>query len=221
MTARAPITIAQMRDVLSVALICDALDSAGYPRQAPRLPIRPLTMPGTLLVGRCKTTLWADMAHVDPEPYKLELAAVDSCQPDSVFVCAAAGSHRSGIWGELLSTAAFNAGCVGAIIDGSVRDVTKMRVLHIPVFARDTSPYDSRNRQRVVDCDVPIELDGVAIHPGELIAADDDGIVIVPQCVEDDVVRVAWEKATAENQVRTAIRSGMSATDAFEKFGVL
>jgi regulator of RNase E activity RraA len=221
LAADTPITIAQMRDVLSVALLCDALDAAGYPHQAPRLKIRPLTMPGALLIGRCKTTLWAEMAHEDPDPYKLELAAVDSCHPESVLVCAAAGSDRSGIWGELLSTAASNAGCVGAIVDGAVRDVAKMRAMQFSVFARGTSPYDSRNRQRVIDYDVPIELDGVAILPGDLIAADEDGIVVVPRSVEDRIVRAAWEKALAENHMRSAIRSGMTATAAFQKFGVL
>ena len=215
--AHAPITIAQMREVLSVALICDALDAAGYPHQTPRLAIRPVTVLDTLLIGRCKTTLWAEIAHLDPEPYKLELAAVDSCRPDSVLVCAAAGSNRSGIWGELLSTAVLNAGCVGAIVDGSVRDVTKMRPC-ISLCLRGTSPYDSRNRQRVIDYDVPIELDGIIIHPNELIAADEDGIVIVPKKVEDQVVRAAWEKATAENRVhRNAIRGGMTATEGFAR----
>ncbi len=219
--ALAPVTISQMREVLSVALICDALDAAGYLRQSPRLEIRPFTMPGMLLIGRCKTTLWAEMTHVDPEPYKLELAAVDSCQPDSVLVCAAAGSNRSGIWGELLSVAALNVGCVGVIVDGAVRDVTKMRAMHFPVFARSVNPCNSRNRQRVIDYDVPVELDGITIHPTDLIAADDDGIVIVPRAVESEVVRAAWEKATAENRVRSAVRGGMSATEAFQKFGVL
>ena len=128
--------LAQMRSVLSVALLCDALDAAGYPRQAPRLDIRSLTGTGGLLLGRCKTTLWAEMAHIDPAPYQLELAAVDSCHPDDVLVCAAVGSCRSGIWGELLSTAARNQGCVGVIVDGAVRDVAKMRAMQFPVFAR-------------------------------------------------------------------------------------
>ena len=54
-----------------------------------------------------------------------------------------------------------------------------------------------------------------------LIAADIDGIIIVPQAVEEQVVRAAWKKAHAENEVRDAIRKGMSATKAFETFGVL
>ena len=215
------ITLEMMRSRLTVPLLCDALDAAGFPHQSPRVPLLPVTMPDLVLIGRCRTTLWADIAHVDREPYKLELAAVDACRPDEVLVCAAAGSMRSGIWGELLSTAARNAGCVGVVVDGSVRDVAQMRQMKFPVFARGRCPYDSRDRQRVIDFDVPVEIDGVSIHPGDLIAADQDGIVIVPQAVELSVVRAAWNKVQAENQVRDAIRNGMSATAAFDTFGVL
>jgi regulator of RNase E activity RraA len=161
------------------------------------------------------------MAHPDPEPYRLELAAVDSCQPDDVLVCAASGSNRSGIWGELLTTASRNTGCVGVIVDGCVRDVAQMKAMSFPVFARGVNPYDSRDRQRVIDIDIPIELDGIRICPGDLIAADIDGIVVIPKVVEAEVVLAAWRKVHAENQVRDAIRRGMSATKAFETFGVL
>src|SRR6185295_19620545 len=104
-------------------------------RQSPRVANKPITVQ-QVLIGRCKTTLWADMAHVDPKPYELELAAVDSCKPDDVLIAAAGGSPRSGIWGELLTTAARNQGCVGAIIDGSIRDVAKIRAMQFPVYAK-------------------------------------------------------------------------------------
>ena len=61
------------------------------------------------------------------------------------------GSMRSGIWGELLSTAARNSGCIGAIVDGAVRDVAKMSAMGFTTFSRGTCLYDSQNRQRVVD----------------------------------------------------------------------
>ena len=74
----------------------------------------------TKLVGRCKTTLWVDMAHVRSEAVRAGACAVDSCKPDDVLICAAGGSvMRSGIWGGLLSTAARNSGCVGTIVDGT------------------------------------------------------------------------------------------------------
>jgi 4-hydroxy-4-methyl-2-oxoglutarate aldolase len=210
-----------MKEYLSVALLCDALDFVGLKNQSPRLELEPMTVTSGLLIGRAKTMLWADMAHVDPEPYKLELAAIDSAQPDDVIVCAASGSMRSGIWGELLSSAARNVGCAGVIVHGAVRDVDKMRALKFPVFAAGKSPYDSRDRQRVIDYDVPIEIGGVRIEHGDLIAADEDGLVVIPQAVENQVVQLAWDKVHAENRVRDAIIDGMSATEAFKTFGVL
>src|SRR5438128_2496805 len=104
------ITLAQMRESLYAAVVSDALDSLGYKNQSPRVQLTPLTVEG-LLVGRCKTTLWADMYHLDPSPYELELAAVDSCRPDDVLIAAAGGSLHSALWGELLSTASQNGGC--------------------------------------------------------------------------------------------------------------
>jgi 4-hydroxy-4-methyl-2-oxoglutarate aldolase len=214
------ISLEMMRQSLYSAVVCDVLDAAGYPHQSPRAALKPMTVPRTL-VGRCKTTLWADMAHVDPKPYELELAAVDSCKADDVLIAAAGGSARSGIWGELLTTAAHNQGCIGAVIDGMVRDVAKMRDMQFPVYARGTCIYDSKDRQRVIDRDVAVEIDGVRFCPGDLVLADEDGIVVVPRAIEEEIVRKAWEKVHAENEVRDAIKAGMKATDVFRKYGVL
>jgi 4-hydroxy-4-methyl-2-oxoglutarate aldolase len=214
------ITLSQMRERLYSAVVCDALDKLGLKNQSPRVPIRPLTIQG-VLVGRCKTTLWAEMAHEDPRPYELELQAVDSCQVDDVIIAVAGGSMRSGLWGELLSTAARRSGCAGAIVDGAVRDVVKMTAMGFPVFARGTCVYDSRDRNRVVDVDVPVEIDGVRLSPGDLVIADCDGIVVVPRAVEAEAIGTAWEKVNAENVVREAIAGGMTAAEAFRKYGVL
>lgn len=214
------ITLAMMRESLYSAVVSDALDSLGYPHQSPRLQFTPYTTSG-LLVGRCKTTLWVDMAHKDPTPYELELKAVDDCKPDDVLIAAAGGSMRSGIWGELLTTAAKNRGCVGAVIDGAIRDVSKIRDLSFPVFARSTCVYDSLNRQRVVDVDTIVEIDGVKFQPGDLVFADEDGVVVVPHQVEQEAIQRAWNKVHAENEVRDSIRGGLKAAEAFAKYGVL
>lgn len=209
-----------MRESLYTAVVSDALDAVGRRRQSPAVQLSPITAE-RVLVGRCKTTLWDDLYHEDPLPYELELKAVDACKPDEVLIAACNGSMRSAVWGELLTTAAVNRGCVGAIVDGAVRDVVRMRAIDFPVFARGTSPHDSRNRQRVVDIDVPVEIGGVVFHTGDLVFADVDGVVVIPREVEDDVIRLAWAKVHAENTVRDSIRYGMSATEAFEKYGIL
>ena len=214
-------SIKEMRQHLYAAVVADALDQLDYRHQSPRVPWTSLTAPGAVLIGRCKTTLWTDMSHTDPRPYELELKAVDECRPDEVIIAAASGSMRSGIWGELLTTAAVNSGCAGAIVDGAIRDVSKIAAMPFPVFARGTCVYDSLNRQRVIDIDVPVEIDGVTFSPGDLVIADRDGVVVVPQAVEADVLRLAWAKVEGENTVRDAIRQGMKAGEVFRKYGVL
>ena len=81
--------------------------------------------------------------------------------------------------------------------------------------------YDSLNRQRVIDLDIPVEIDGVRFEPGDLVVADMDGVVVVPKRVEEDVLKLAFAKVLGENQVRDAIREGMSSREAFKTFGIL
>jgi regulator of RNase E activity RraA len=202
------------------AVICDALDSLGYRNQSPNLDFR--TYSGIeKLAGRCKTTLWEDIFDEDPSPYELELRAVDSCQPGDILIAAAGGSVRSGIWGELLSTAAGNQGCKGAVVYGAVRDVAQMRAMRFPVFATATSIYDSLHRQRVIDIDIPVEIEGVVFSPGALVFCDVDGIVVIPPEIEAETIDRAMNKINAENITRDEIKKGMKAAEAYNKYGVL
>ena len=214
------ITLEKIRETLFTAIVCDVLDSMGHTHQSPRVPWRPMTE-AQVLVGRCKTTLWEEMDGTDPKPYELELQAVDSLETDDVLIAAAGGSKRSGLWGELLSTAASRRGCRGAIVDGAVRDVRQMRAMKFPVWATGTSPYDSQDRNRVVSVDDPVEIDGVIFSPGDLVVADLDGVVVVPHGIEEGVIRQAWDKVHVENKFRDSIASGMEAAEAFERYGIL
>ena len=93
--------------------------------------------------------------------------------------------------------------------------------MNFPVFARSRCIYDSMNRQRVIDLDVPVQIDGVTFAPGDLVLADWDGIVVVPQEAEEEAIARAWQKVHDENVTRDAIKAGMKATEAYEKYGVL
>ena len=214
------VDLAQLRQVLFTGVVADVLDTLGYRNQSPRVQLRPLTGVPTLL-GRCKTTLWEDIFHDDPHTYDLELAAIDACQPGDVLIAAAGGSVRSAIWGQLLSTAARNAGCVGTIVHGTIRDVPQTTKLGFGVFALGTSPYDSMNRQKVVAVDVPVEIDGVCFHPGDLVLADVDGVVVVPRDVEQLAIERALAKVSKENEILQAIQGGLKATEAWKRYGVL
>jgi 4-hydroxy-4-methyl-2-oxoglutarate aldolase len=206
--------------ILGSALVADALDGFGLRQQVPRLPIAMQTGQ-PLLIGVCRTTLWLDFVHDDPDTYELELAAVDDLQDGEVMVAAAGGSTRSGIWGELLTTAAMRRGGVGVVTDGTVRDIAKVRDLKFPVYASGASPYDSFNRQKVVARDVAVEIGGVRVETGDLVVADEDGVVFVPASLAADTLEAAITKSRAENAFRDAVRAGMPALQAYRTFHVL
>lgn len=220
MTPTDRLDFALMREALYTAVLADVLDGLGYRDQVPSLELRRLSGDG-VLIGRAKTTRWEEIHATDTAPYELELRAVDECQPNEIIVAAADGSLRSGIWGELLSTAAMRRGCVGALVDGAVRDVEKMHALGFAAFARGVCPRDSLHRQRVAAIDCAVSIGGVRIESGDLICADVDGVVVVPRAIEAQAVEAALTKVTAENRVRDEIRAGLSATEVFRKYGVL
>ena len=213
-------TFSQLRDVLYSAVVADACDQFGLREQSLRCEL-PIRTTSNVLIGRCRTSVWEDLDQEDPSPYELELKLVDSCQPDDVVINAASGSKRSGIWGELLSTAAANRGCAGVIVDGAVRDIGKMRNMEFAVFAASACVYDSCHRQRVTAMDQPVAVGGVTIHSGDIVIADEDGVVIVPQSQANEILNAAWEKVFAENVTRDAIKAGMGAVAAYAKYGIL
>lgn len=214
------IPLEEIKNKLFSAVINDALDGLGYRHQSPNIPFKAYSGVDRI-VGRCKTTLWADMYHNDSNPYELELQSVDSCQPGDILIAAAGGSNRSGIWGELLSTAAQNRGCLGAIVHGAVRDIAQMRRMKFPVFATAHSVYDSLHRQKVIDVDVPVQIGEVFFPPNALVYCDEDGMVVIPPEVEAEAIEKAMNKVDAENVTRNEIKNGMKAADAYKKYGVL
>ncbi|MDT5018553.1 MAG: hypothetical protein QOD39_4713, partial [Mycobacterium sp.] len=88
-------------------------------------------------------------------------------------------------------------------------------------FCRGTVPTDSNGRSEVRAHNVPVVIDSVVIDPGDLVVADDDGVAIVPAALIEKVVAMALDKDAHESQFRTAVAEGLTATEAFAKFGVL
>jgi len=214
------ICIEELKEKLYSAVICDILDEFGYRNQAMNHYIRPLT-PDFVAVGRAFTVLATDVYEVPAEPYKLELEAVDSVKKGEVIVAKCNGTNSCGFWGELLSTCVVRNGATGAIIDGLTRDSKRIIKMGFPVFARGTSPADSKGRSEVVAYQVPINCGGVFVNPGDFVFADLDGIVVIPKNMVDKVIAKALEKVSGENTVRKELRSGVSAKEVYDKYKIL
>jgi regulator of RNase E activity RraA len=196
----------------------DVLDRLGYRAQAMRADIRPL-FPGARAAGVARTVRTIPAPEVAPvEPYKGEMAAVDDLRPGDVMVVSECDAS---FWGELLSTAARYRGCRGVVIDGYTRDTRAIVAMGFPVFCRGIHPADSLGRLDVAEHDVPIHCGGVLVLPGDLVLADNDGVVIVPRAVAETAIAMAEEKVRGENLVRKALAEGMTVTEAFRRYGVL
>lgn len=209
-----------MEESLYAAVISDALDAVGFREQAMRHTIRPL-LPETVVVGRALPVLCLDVYEIPDEPYQQEIAAVDSLKQDDVLVCSTDGSTRICFWGELLSTAARARGARGAVIEGFIRDVRKIMQMQFPIFTTGITPVDSNGRGEVVAYNVPIECGGVTVNPGDIVFGDADGVVVIPQSVETQVIEAALEKVSAENRTRDALREGATLREVYDEFGIL
>jgi regulator of RNase E activity RraA len=148
------------------------------------------------------------------------LQALDDLRPDEVYVCTGA-SPEYALWGELMSTRAITLGAAGAVVDGYSRDTRGILQLGFPTFSYGGYAQDQGPRGKVIDFRVPLEIGGVRLEPGELLFGDLDGVCIIPRAAEEDVVRKALEKAREESVLERALREGMSAADAFARYGIM
>jgi 4-hydroxy-4-methyl-2-oxoglutarate aldolase len=200
------------------AVVADVLDKLGFRSQCMDRRIRPL-WPEAKTSGFALTVQTVPALEVAPaHPYAGELAAVDSLAAGDVLVVS---ESAWSFWGELLSTAANFRGCRGVVLDGPTRDSAAIRTMGFPVFHVGFHPADSLGRLDVTGHNIPIECGGVVVNPGDLILADHDGVVVVPNAAAEEALKLAEEKVCGENLVRKALADGMSTTEAFKKYGIL
>jgi regulator of RNase E activity RraA len=212
----------EIRSRLFASLLSDVLDALGCMNQALPARIRPLD-DASIMVGRARTALFSDIYEVRPDvnPYELEIALIDSLKPDEIPVFSCGATGRIAPWGELLSTASKVRGAAGALMDGLVRDIKAIRTMGFPVFHGGIGPLDSKGRGRIVELDVPVECAGVRVCPGDLIFGDADGVVVVPQALEEKTLAAAFEKLKGERSTLEELRAGISLGEVYAKYGVL
>lgn len=216
------------KNELFTALVGDVLDKLGYLHQFLSPTIKPL-ISQMVVIGRAMPVLEADVfaeSAADTKnplmtkPFGLMFEALDSLQQDEVYICSGA-SHRYALWGGLMSTRAMKLKAAGAVVYGYSRDTNEIEKLGFPTFSCGTYAQDQGPRGKVIDFRVPIEFNGIPVHPGDIVFGDRDGVLIVPRSVEKEAFEGAIEKARGEKKVKEALESGMSTVEAFNKFGIM
>ena len=216
------------RQELFTAVVGDIMDKMGFLRQFLPPRIRPLRN-DMVVIGRAMTVLEADVFEesvlprnnpVMDKPFGLMLEALDDLKKNEVYVCTGA-SPRYALWGELMSSRAIKLGAAGVVVDGYLRDTHGILAQNFPAFAYGSYAQDQGPRGKVIDFRGQLEIDGVRIRSGDILFGDVDGVLVVPQEAERDIFVGATEKARGEKIVQKAIEAGMSASEAFKKFGIL
>jgi regulator of RNase E activity RraA len=207
------------RDLFS-AVIGDTLDLLGRRHQFLPPEIQPLR-DDMVVVGRAMPVLEAvdEVGQAVQSPFGLMLRALDDLKRDEVYVCTGPSRvHAS--WGELMSMSARNRGAAGVVIDGWSRDTPGILALGFPCFSRGRYAQDQRTRGTVVDFRCAVRIGGVDVRPGDIVFGDIDGVVVIPREIETEVFNGAWEKAHGEKRVFEAIKGGMSAQEAWDRYGI-
>lgn len=216
------------RSELYSAVIGDVLDLLGRRHQFLPPAIRPLRE-DFVLCGRAMPVLEADdeggegPGRANPQlnrPFGLMLRALDELQTDEVYICTGA-SPTYALWGELMSTCARNRGAAGAVVDGWSRDTRGILALNFPCFSHGRYAQDQRPRGKVIDFRCRIQIGAVEVRPGDVLFGDSEGVVVIPREIENEVFAGAWEKAFGEKRVFEAIKAGLGAQEAWDKFGIL
>jgi 4-hydroxy-4-methyl-2-oxoglutarate aldolase len=210
----------RIADQLYSSVLADVLDDAGYRHQVMRPEVHPLYT-GARVAGRAATMLVVAVSELPAQPYRLLMELLDGIRPGEVVVAGVQGDARAAVWGELLSTHTRARGGRGAVLDGLSRDSSAIAAMRFPVFATGVSPADSKGRLEVISIRGSLPVGGVPVAEGDLVLADEDGCVVVPAAVEEEVIASALEKVAGENTIRDILRQGASIQKVFQEHGIL
>jgi regulator of RNase E activity RraA len=180
-------------------------------------PIFPAKFAGFALTVK----LSKDEGNKDPAALSGMLAAIDQGTQNSVWVMVVEDGADIAGMGGLMGTAMSARGYSGAIIDGGVRDVGQLRKIGFPVYATGIVPSTSVGHYRFAGADVPVTCAGVEVKPGDIVAADGDGVVIVPRANAKEVLALAQEMDFKEHSMYPIIEKYKSIQEAVKRFGRL
>jgi regulator of RNase E activity RraA len=180
-------------------------------------PISPARFAGFAVTVR----LQKDEGNKDPAALNGMLEAIDQGAADSVWVMVVEDGIDVAGMGGLMGTAMWSRGYAGAVIDGGVRDVGQLRRLGFPVYALGVVPSTSVHHYRFAGAKTPVVCDGVEVNPGDVVAADSDGVVVVPRPKAAEVLARAQQLDFQEHSMYSYIEKYRSIMEAVKKFGRL
>lgn len=163
-------------------------------------------IPGSRAAGPARTVLCGDgdnlMVH----------AAIERIQPGDVVVITSPEPAAHAVVGDLLATQILHRGAEAVLVDASVRDVEDLRELGLPIWARWVRVRGA-DKNAVGELDVPVEVGGVTVNPGDAVVLDADGVAVVPAARVEEVVAAGHEREEREAEKRAKLQAGAFSYD--------
>ena len=145
---------------------------------------------------------------------------IDAAAPGAIICIASGANANVAVWGELMNAGAVVRGLEAAVLDGGTRDVELIRrQTDFPVYARSIVPASSVGRLQTIARDVPVEVGGVIVYPGDYIVGDEDGVVVIPAAHAAAIIAFAEEAEAVEAEMAKFIHESGSMRAAVDKFG--
>jgi regulator of RNase E activity RraA len=210
--------IAAYRHV-EVSSVSDAIEQLTGKRMYMSHRMQPIFT--TKFAGYAVTVKLVKEENHDPNALTPMLSAIDHGAKDSVYVMTIQDGADIAGMGGLMGTAMSARDFAGAIIDGGVRDVAYLRKIGFPVYATGINPATSAGHYRAVSSDVALDCDGVKVNSGDIVAADSDGVVVVPRDIAPKILVLSQQLDFKEHSMYAYIENTKSIEDAVKKFGRL
>ncbi len=216
-SASSPVEAFKTVEVSSVA---DAIEQLYGTKNYMSHEMRPLFK--TKFVGPAVTVYLKKEEHKEGSAATQKMIdAIDTAPAGSVYVLVAEDGMDYGALGGLMGTTLKFRGVTAAIVDGSIRDLPQLQRLQFPVFSRGVSPGTTVNHYRCTGYNIPVKCAGVEVNPGDLISADEDGVVVIPRARAAEVLAKAQQLDYTEHATFPFIEQTKSLAEAVKKFGRL
>lgn len=204
---------------VEVASVSDAIEQLYGRRMYLSHKMQPIF--STRFTGFAVTVRMEKQEKADAAAVNGMLAAIDHGARNSVYVMSIEDGADIAGMGGLMGTAMQARDFSGAIIDGAVRDTAYLTKIGFPVYATGIAPSTLVGHYRCAGTDVPVMIDGVTIHPGDIVSADHDGVVIVPRARAAEVLALAQQLDFKEHSMYPLIDKTKSIEEAVKQFGRL
>ncbi len=176
---------------------------------------------GLVMVGRARTLRFlplredlvkAQYASVSDRPHR---DAIESIEPGEILVIDACGSFEAGVVGDMFTRRVKERGGTGIVIDGSVRDLSTIRSVALPLFCKGMHGAGIGRALMSADYQVPVRLGNTAVLPGDVLLGDQDGVVVIPPSEVEALVTFGIEHEVQERFTRMKLAEGYALERAY------